>query len=795
MLFRIVLSKFILFCLMAALPASAQISSPFAAGFGSSGDETMSDMCVDAGGSYIFTFTFEESIVVAGGTNFPRTLTSNGLQDNGIARFDFLGNVQWALSWGNASGDERPVALACAADGSTYVVGQFTGTLDANPQLGTNNLTSAGESDVYLLKLDPAGNFAWARQFGGEGEDQAAAITADQDGNLLVTILYEGEIDADPDPDPTKVSLLTSKGGKDIAFLKIRPNGSLIWAKSIGGSMDDGTAGVATLVDNAGNVIMAGTFQGVADIDPGIAPSNFTSMGAHDIFLARYTPEGNLFRGRLIGGVGDVTITNDSLGMDDAGNVYLAGTFRQTIDVDPSIVTKTYTARQSSSDIFVASYNRDDQLRWSFQMGGLLDENVNTLKVDRNGILMLAGDFKGAIDLDPNSGQFNVLARGFNGASDGFAAKFRADTGAFVWGFGFGSAVSGPEQATTVRSAGLDTMGNLILAGNFFGTNTDFDPSAEARVLGTLGGSDLFLASYNWESKLRTPSTEITKPVLRATTNGGSFLPGGVVPGELATLFGLGMTTKIPGIPTPDVSKTLPIPTRLCNVEVIFTEPDTGEEFKAPILFCSQFQVNYQVPTMLPVGKYVELRIVVDEVASNALEVQVKPNDIGLFMESFQQRIGALVFAFGQRRGQKVNFNNTITACDIVEIYVTGLGNVAGGLPPDGTPATSARAALGNAKVVLYDDGTKGFIPTAPRFVELTSQDGFIQYTGVAPFFVGLYQVNMEWPNPQDTTIPRDLILFQGDYPAYVEFNGRRSQTFIIPVRYSSENPSPCRVL
>lgn len=790
MLSRLSFFLLLTFCVIFDGSAVAQISGPYALRFGSAGAERMRDMCVDATGSYIMAFSFEQTVTFAGGTNPARTITSNGMQDSGIARYDFLGNVQWALGWGGAEGDEFPVAISCAADRSTYVAGRFTGTIDANPQFGTTSLTSNGGSDVYLIKFDPSGNFVWARAFGGSEDDEVAALSLDRDGNILLTMLYQATIDANPSPD--LIAFHQSVGGKDIAFLKLNSAGNYIYSKSIGGTLDDGVDGVATVFDSAGNLVIAGTFRGTADIDPGTAPADFTSLGESDIFIARYTPAGALYAARQLGGTRALTLTQDSLGIDESDNIFLTGTFRGVVDVDLTFGVRNLSSQQNSADVFVASYTRNDVLRWSFSIGGLGTESGNSLSVDRNGILTLAGAFQGSMDVDPGSNVTALIARASNGGTDGFAAKYRANDGTFVWGYGFGSSVSGPTNATAVISNSLDTMGNLVIAGTFYGTDADFDPSPDSTILASVGAGDLFLATYTWEGKVRTPEVEVQTPVLRSNTNGASFITGGVVPGSLYTFFGLNITTKTPGIPTPDSPITLPVPTKLCNTEIIFTDPSTLAEYKAPILFCSQFQINYQVPGALPLGKFVTAKVVVDDIESNPLELLVKSDDVGLFMENFSQRLGSLVFAFGQRRGKKVTYANPITACDILEVYVTGLGTVTQGLPPDGLPAGGVRPTPGEAKVVVYDDGTKGFFPTAPRFVELRKGDGFIQYSGLTPSYVGLYQINLEWPNPAASNSPITPPLFQGDYPAYIEFSGRRSQPFILPIRYDSSNPSPC---
>lgn len=786
---------FLLAVFLLATPAFSQLSGPYALRFGSQGAEQMRDMCVDSTGSYIMAFTFENSVTFAGGTNPSQTLTSNGQIDTGLVRYDFIGNVQWAMSWGNASSDEYPVAIACSPDRSTYVAGRFTGTFDANPRFGEDLLTSNGAGDVYLIKFDASGNFVWARSFGGTMDDDAAALTLDKSGNPLLTILYQNTLDANPDPN--KLAFHQSAGGKDILFIKLTAAGQYEYSRSIGGTLDDGVDGVSAMFDAAGNLVVAGTFRGTADLDPGPGPAEFTSAGLSDVFLARFTPTGSLITARQILGGSATRLAPRSLGLDDSDNVYILGSFDGDIDVDTSAGTRILTSRQTTTDVFLVSYSPGDAHRWSFSMGSLGTERATGLSVDRNGIVTIAGSFQGSMDLNPGSGVHSVLARGSGGATDGFAARYRSADGTFVSGVSMGTASNGPTSQTAVMANGLDTMGNLIVAGTFFGSDMDVDPGSSVVALSSGGGSDLFLAVYNWEGALRRPETELQKPVLRASTNAASFLPGGVVPGSLSTLFGLNITTRIPGIPTPaNASLPFPLATKLCNTEIIFTDPLSMAEFKAPILFCSQFQINYQVPTQLPIGRFVTARVVVDDVASNTLELLVKPDDVGIFMADASKQLGAMTFAYGPRRGKKMNFQNPIAPCDILEVYVTGLGVVTGGLPADGTPGIGLNPTPGEAKVVVYDDGTKlviGQTQIPPRFLELRKAAGFIQYSGLTPGFVGLYQINMEWPNPQANPAPFTPPLAEGNYTAFIEFNGRRSQQFVLPIR-NDASISPCRV-
>jgi uncharacterized protein (TIGR03437 family) len=776
----------------------AQTSGPYALTFGSAGDESVADFCVDSGGSYITAFTFQNALNFTGGTNPDQQIFTNGMRDNGLIRYDFLGNVQWAMSWGNASDVDRPVAVACDRNGFIYVAGVFEGTMDADPRFGTQLVTSNGSTDAYLIKLTNSGNFVWARTFGGTQADAPLAVSVDANGGIVLVLSFQGSMDADPSPG--KMRLLASQGGSDVATLRLTPSGNLEWANSARSAQNVGASGAAAVVDSLGQVIVVGSFQGSVNVSPTQAPAVFTSEGENDLFLVTYSRDGVMVTARAIQGPGNIRLSPSSLALDSQDNLFLMGMFKLSIDTDTSFGTRILTAQQNSDDIFVASYDRNNVLRWSWRIGGLLDEQANSMRLDRNGTLILGGSFRGSFNLNPGFGQaFTLLGLGGSGATDGFIAKYRADSGAFVSGFALSGLISGPQNQNAVKAAQIDTMGNVVIAGNLFGAGLDFNPNGDPVTRNSSGGSDLFVAAYSWRNSLRTPTLELEAPILRANTNAASFLPAPVVPGSLATIFGLNISTKNPAVIKPDVARSFPIPTKLCNTEIVFEQPGTGDSWKAPIVFCSDFQINYQVPRDLPMGSYVVMKVIADNIVGNDMEVRVGTDDIGLFMENPAQKVAAMTFAFGIRRGQKVLPTNSVTACDIMEVFVTGLGQVIPELPPDGTPPGNARRALGDAEIVVFDDGTQGRLPgfeVAPRFVRFDNRtNGLIKYTGVAPSFAGLYQINVEWPNPQDSTTSPTLRLNQGNYPAFIEFRGRRSQEFIFTVRYSAENPSPCRIL
>jgi hypothetical protein len=102
-------------------------------------------------GSYRDTCDFDPDPI---GTN---EHTSNGESDAYITRFDSSGNFVWVATWGSDSYDGCGIP-ATNSIGESWIPGGFGNTVDFNPDpVGVEEHTSAGEADVFLVKLLPNG--------------------------------------------------------------------------------------------------------------------------------------------------------------------------------------------------------------------------------------------------------------------------------------------------------------------------------------------------------------------------------------------------------------------------------------------------------------------------------------------------------------------------------------------------------------------------------------------------------------------------------------------------------------
>jgi len=149
----------------------------------------------------------------------------------------------WARSMGGpGSGFSTAFGVALDGSGNVYTVGFFEGTADFDPGPDAFNLTSAGRAgDIFVSKLDSAGNFVWARAMSGPSpqEEQrfripnsAFGVALDGSGNVYTVGRFEGTVDFDPGPGTFN---LTSAGSVDIFLLKLDSTGSFVWVRTMGG--------------------------------------------------------------------------------------------------------------------------------------------------------------------------------------------------------------------------------------------------------------------------------------------------------------------------------------------------------------------------------------------------------------------------------------------------------------------------------------------------------------------------------------------------------------------------------
>jgi hypothetical protein len=410
-------------------------------------------------------------------------------------------------------------------------------------RLGVQQLEAREVPAVDLLSALGVGSDA--------GESRGRDVVADAAGNSYLVGRFSGTADFDPGPG---TYLLTARGTADAYAAKYAPDGSLVWARRMGGDFvsttsdghdDDQPYSVA--VDGTGSVLVVGQFSGTADFG-GVT---LTSAGARDAFVAKLDPAGQVVWARRWGasnihehgiGVGadaagnvyalgnrvgehlqgtfskngddvhkfsptgallwtrSVNITyngrgtfDGDLAVDPAGNVYVADTFNGLVDFNPGSGTKWVSSAENQG--FVLKITAAGAYGWvsTFRGASSGSDLSRMLKValDGSGGVLVGGAYMGTEDFDPGPGTTTLPTVS---AFDGFVVKLTASHGSFVWARNLGDYVNG---------LAADAAGNVYVTGDFVGTH-DFDPGAGSALRTSAGDYDAFVVkltangSFGW---------------------------------------------------------------------------------------------------------------------------------------------------------------------------------------------------------------------------------------------------------------------------------------------------------
>ncbi len=476
------MKKILLFLgsVIATLGANSQVTSfEWSNQIGNSSDDFGKAITTDASGNVYTTGFFSGTVDFdpsAGTTN----LIATGTIDVFISKFDASGNFVWAKNFGG-TGSNEGLSIAIDGSGDVYTTGYFQGTADFDPGAGTNNITSSGTGDLYILKLNSSGNFVWAISVGGTNFDEGNSITFDGSGNIYTTGYFQGTVDFDPG---VGTNNLVSAGAADIFVLKLSSVGNFIWAKNMGGTGSSYGFGQSISLDGTGNSYVTGSFQGAIDFDPGAGTNNLASAGNEDIFVLKLDGSGNFVWAKRIGSsTGD---GGSSLALDASGNVYTTGYFQGTVDFDPGAGTNNLTSG-SSGDAFISKLDGAGNFLWAKQMGGAAFTYGDGIVLDTYGNVYTTGylSYGGAIDFDPGAGTSNLTAVG---NQDMFTVKLD-NAGNFVW---VRQISAGASTNTTSEGITLDGDNNIYTTGLFNGT-TDFNEEAGTYNLTSSGGYDIFI--------------------------------------------------------------------------------------------------------------------------------------------------------------------------------------------------------------------------------------------------------------------------------------------------------------
>lgn len=409
----------------------------------------------------------------------------------------------WLRQAGGAPSEE---ALDMAASAShLFSTGYFSQSVNF---FGTS-VTSAGGSDVFVMKTATNGDHVWTKRFGGTLNDRGTSIAVDNSGNSLVAGHFRGEASFGS-------FSLTANGidSTDVFVMKLDPNGVVLWAVSCGGAGTDEANGIA--LDASGDVIVTGRFRGSATFGTStLVSANYSTSSnpSMDAYVAKINASGNWQW------VKSATSDEDNRGMDvdvdSQGNIYWAALFGGAVTIDNTQNLNLINAG------FLVKLDADGNEQW-FKHHTAAQLSLYEVEVVNDNVICVSGN---------QSGQLGVFDNGlqlfpFDYTNNAYVLKYNA-SGSFGWQYRLGS-----DSYLNVQGLDSGPADEIYISGVF---NCAYDELAESFGIGyyySIGYRDVFVArissqgNLDWTRHMGGPKDDFCTAVA-VTTSNNVYVTGG----------------------------------------------------------------------------------------------------------------------------------------------------------------------------------------------------------------------------------------------------------------------------
>jgi hypothetical protein len=335
------------------------------------GKAHVAGVAVDARGNVFVAGAFSGTLDLGGGP-----LVSAGDDDVFLLALDPAGKHRWSKAFGGP-GMQAAAAVAVGPRGEVVVAG----TLDQSADFGGGALVSAGLIDVFVAVLDASGRHLWSKRFGDAAEQEASAVAVGADGSVVLAGSYEGTLDFGGGP-------LPSAGGDDVYLARLDAAGNHLWSKRFGDARAQ--KGRAVAVGEDGGVVLAGLLEGTADFGGG----PLEAVEAYDLFLARFDAGGRHLASRRFPGGRGARVDPRAMAVARGGLLTLAGVARGPVDLGAGLL-----APAGDDDAFVVQLDGAGQTRFARRFGGGGTLDPRAVAALPGGAVAVAGRLDGTVAL------------------------------------------------------------------------------------------------------------------------------------------------------------------------------------------------------------------------------------------------------------------------------------------------------------------------------------------------------------------------------------------------------------
>lgn len=369
----------------------------------------------------------------------------------------------WVNPFGNSEHSEFVNSVAADHQGASIVGGRFLGTVAFGEDERRKTSITAKNIDGYIARYGRGGQFHWVQQLiaTDHGAADVEDIAVDAQGNIYIAGEYFDELILGYGQ-PGETTLAASAQNGFVA--KYRSNGQLVWAKAILGNDEVFPFGIA--VNEKGQVAISGVAYGTYTFGKDEPHERtVTNLGG---FVAVYNAENGQFKwASLLTRESNTSDSNaEGVSLDPYGNTYITGyvqddvTFGEGEANEKTITDGHY--QTSRGDAFIAKYDPYGAFQWVTRITGFNSESGSAIRVGKNGMIYIAGQFNGDVVFGEDSG--NQTAYEAFGPLNGFVAKYDAH-GAFKW-----ARILGSDDLAGSPGIDINAHGQVLVGGTVRGS-------------------------------------------------------------------------------------------------------------------------------------------------------------------------------------------------------------------------------------------------------------------------------------------------------------------------------------
>lgn len=317
-----------------------------------------------------------------------------------VLRMDTVGKIRWVKTF-----NALDISLAAQAhDSSVYIIGNYRGTMDADPGAQINLISSSGiYGNSILLRLTENGDFRWVNEWYATSSASITGLSFNSKGNMITGLNYNGFIDVDPGAGVLNKS---SIGLFDFALLTMEPQSGGLTGSTFWSGKDNGTVSSVRVLE-ADEMVLLGQFKDSLDVDPGAGATHLLGFQPYNVFVMKLD---SAFSLKWAGQYGGAYVAPSHFSISHDQQIVTGGKFSYDMDMDPDTsVWMLNNTKQFTT--YIQTLDANGKLKSVFTLDNATLSNIGF--TSRNS-LVLTGSFKLNVAFNPDSANKLTAVKGEN---------------------------------------------------------------------------------------------------------------------------------------------------------------------------------------------------------------------------------------------------------------------------------------------------------------------------------------------------------------------------------------------